>query len=96
VDYVSDGFLLALCETGRGNLGKSEEYRMERNESAPHDFWSSEGDSPSLCRLRITLVEPPATSIDFALTHMGYMGSQNLVASTVAELDDTIPRFMDD
>jgi hypothetical protein len=57
-----------------GQLGKSGEYRMGRSESAPHDIQSSEGGSPRLCRLRAASVGPLATSIDYLLTHMGYMG----------------------
>jgi hypothetical protein len=53
-------------------LGESEEYRMEMSESGPHDIQSSEGGSPSLCRLRTALVGSP-TSIAYVLTHMCYM-----------------------
>jgi hypothetical protein len=77
-------------------LGKSGEYQMGRSESGPHDIQSSEGGSLRLCRLRTALVGPPVISIDYVLTHTSYMGPTNLVASTVAELDDTLPRFMDD
>jgi hypothetical protein len=38
----------------------------------------------------------PATSIDYVPSHMGHMESPNLVALTVTELDDTLPRFTDD
>jgi hypothetical protein len=55
-------------------LEKSEEYQMGRSESGPHDIWSSEGGSHCLCRLRTTSVSPPVTSIDYVLTHTGYMG----------------------
>jgi hypothetical protein len=57
-------------------------------------FCSAEGGSPCLCRLRtdhLTLVN----KIDYVLTHMGLWGLTNLVASTVAELDDTPPYLMD-
>jgi hypothetical protein len=47
---------------------------MERSESGPHDIRSSEGGSSRLCRLRTTSVGPPATSIDYVLTHTDYMG----------------------
>jgi hypothetical protein len=57
-----------------GQLGESGEYRMGRSESGPHDIRSIEGGSPHLCRLRIASVGPPATSINYVLTHMGYMG----------------------
>jgi hypothetical protein len=39
---------------------------------------SSEGGSPRLCRLRTASVRPPVTSIDFVLTHRGYMGPRRL------------------
>jgi hypothetical protein len=39
---------------------------------------------------------PIATSIDYVLAYTGHMESSNLVALTVAELDNSLPRFMDD
>jgi hypothetical protein len=55
-------------------LGKSGEYRMGRSESGAHDIQSSKGGSPCLCQLWTASVGPLATSIDYILTHMGYMG----------------------
>jgi hypothetical protein len=57
-----------------GQLGESGEYRMGSSESGLHDIQSSEGGSPRLCRLRTMSVGPPATSIDYLLTHTCYMG----------------------
>jgi hypothetical protein len=36
------------------------------------------GGSPYLCRLRITLVGPCVSSIDYVLSHIGFMGSHKL------------------
>jgi hypothetical protein len=47
---------------------------MGMSESGPHDVQSFDGGSPCLCRLSIASVAPPATSIDYVLMHMGYMG----------------------
>jgi hypothetical protein len=74
VDYVSDGFLIDFMRDRVGQLGESGECQMGRSESGMHDIWSSEGGSPHLCRLRTASVDPPATSIDYVLTHTGYMG----------------------
>jgi hypothetical protein len=52
VVYVSDQ-IVALCGTGRGQLGESGEYQMGRSESGPFDIQSSDGGSPCMCRLRI-------------------------------------------
>jgi hypothetical protein len=35
-------------------------------------------------------------ALSYVLTHMGFMGSHKLSSLTVVELDDTLPRFMDD
>jgi hypothetical protein len=76
-----------------GQLGESREYRIGRSESGAHDIQSSEGGSPRLCRLMTASVGPPATSIDYVLTHMAIWAPANLVASMITELDDTLPRF---
>jgi hypothetical protein len=47
---------------------------MGKSESGPHDTQSSKGGNPRLCRLRTVSVGPPTTSIDYVLTHTGYMG----------------------
>jgi hypothetical protein len=96
VDYVSDGFLIDFMRDRVGQLGESGECQMGRSESGLHDIWSSEGGSPRLCRLRTASVDPPATSIDYVLNIRAIWVPANLVASTVAELDDTLPRFTDD
>jgi hypothetical protein len=35
-------------------------------------------------------------ALSCVLMHMGFMGSHKLSSLTVVELDDTLPRFMDD
>jgi hypothetical protein len=35
-------------------------------------------------------------ALSYVLMHMGFMGSYKLSSLTVIELDDTLPRFMDD
>jgi hypothetical protein len=55
---------------------------------------SSERSSPHLCQLRAECLAP-VSKIDYVLTHMGLWGPANLGASTVAELDDTLPRLKD-
>jgi hypothetical protein len=94
LDYVSDGFLIGFMRDWAGQLGESGEYRMGRSESGPHDIRSSEGGSLHLCRLKSVSVGPPATSID-PLRIWAIWVPANLVASTVIELDDILPRFTD-
>jgi hypothetical protein len=53
-----------------------------------------QGGSPHLCRL-MTHRLVPVNKIDYVLAHMWFMGSTNLVASSVTELDDTLPHFTD-
>jgi hypothetical protein len=43
--------------------------------------------SPHMCRLKTTSVGPCGTTIDFVLMHTRFMGSANLVASMVTDLD---------
>jgi hypothetical protein len=78
VDYVSNGFLFALCETGWGNYGKVENIRWEGVRVVYFHIRSSEGGSLQLCRLRTASVGTPATSIDYVLTHTGYMSPRKL------------------
>jgi hypothetical protein len=55
---------------------------------------SSEGGSPGLCRFRTDRLTP-VNKIDYVLMHMRFWGPANLVASTVTELNDTLPCFTD-
>jgi hypothetical protein len=55
---------------------------------------SSEGGSPGLCRFRTDRLAP-VNKIDYVLMHMRFWGPANLVASTVTELNDTLPCFTD-
>jgi hypothetical protein len=74
-------FLLSECDTTWdrvGQLGESGEYHMGRVRVVCFHIWSSEGGSPYLCKLRTALVEPWGTSIDYVLTHTGFMGSRKL------------------
>jgi hypothetical protein len=50
---------------------------------------SSEGGSPRLSRLRTDHLAP-MNKIDYVLTHTGLWDPTNLVACTVAMLDDTL------
>jgi hypothetical protein len=59
-------------------LGESGEYRMGMSESGLFSYSELQGSSPRLCRLRIVSVGPLATSIDYVLMHMGYMGPYKL------------------
>jgi hypothetical protein len=79
-----------------GQLGESGEYQMGRSESDLFLYSLLQSGSPHLCRLRTMSVGPPAISIDYVLTHTGYMGPHKLIASMIAELDDTLHRFMND
>jgi hypothetical protein len=74
VDFVSNGFLIGFTRDRSRQLVESEEYRMGKSESGLHDIQSSEGGSPHMCRLRTVSVRPLATSIDYVLAHMGYIG----------------------
>jgi hypothetical protein len=57
---------------------------------------SSEGGSPRLCRLRTDRLAP-VNKIELCTDTYGIYGDPaNLVASMVAELDNTPPYFMDD
>jgi hypothetical protein len=51
---------------------------MGRSESGLFSYSELQGGSPHLCRLRTVSVGPPATSIDYVLMHMGYMGPRKL------------------
>jgi hypothetical protein len=51
---------------------------MERSESGLFSYLELQGGSPRLCQLRTASVGPLATSIDYVLTHMGYMGPRKL------------------
>jgi hypothetical protein len=57
---------------------------------------SSEGGSPRLCRLRTDRLAPVNKIKLCTDTHEIYGDPANIVASTVAELDDTPLYFMDD
>jgi hypothetical protein len=67
-------FLVGSIRDRAGQLGESGEYRMGRSESGLFLYLELQGGSPYLCQLRTASVGPPATSIDYVLTHMGYMG----------------------
>jgi hypothetical protein len=49
---------------------------------------SSKGGIPHMCRLRADRLAP-VSKVDYVMMHTGFMGPTNLVALTVAELDDT-------
>jgi hypothetical protein len=55
---------------------------------------NSEGGCPRLCQLRTNRLAP-RNKIDYVLAHTGLWGLRNLVALTVAELDDTPPYLTD-
>jgi hypothetical protein len=76
VVYVSDR-IVALCETGWGQLGESGEYRMGRSESGPFDIQNFDGGSPHLCRLRTDRLAP-VSKFDYVLAHTGHMESHKL------------------
>jgi hypothetical protein len=76
VVYVSDR-IVALCGTGRGQLGESGEYCMGRSESGPFDIRSSDGGSPHRCRLRTDCLAP-VSKFDCILAHTGHMESSKL------------------
>jgi hypothetical protein len=77
-----------------GQLGESGEYQMGRVRVVCFQIWNSEGGSPHLCRLRTDHLAP-GNKIDYVLMYMGLWGPTNLVASTVTELDDTLPSLTD-
>jgi hypothetical protein len=76
VVYVSDR-IVALCGTGRGQLGESGEYQMGRSESGPFDIQSFDGGSSCLCRLRIDRLAP-VSKFHYVLAHKGHMESHKL------------------
>jgi hypothetical protein len=92
VDYVSDRICNFMWDQAR-QLGESGEYMMGRVRVVCFHIWSSEGGSLRLCRLRTECLTP-VNKIDFVLMHTGLWGPANLVASTVTELDDTLPCLM--
>jgi hypothetical protein len=75
-------------------LEESGEYQMERVRVVCFHVQSSEGGSTHLCRWRIDCLAS-VNKIDYVLTHTWLWGPANLVASTVAELDDTPPYLTD-
>jgi hypothetical protein len=78
-----------------GQLGESGEYHMGRMRVDCFHVRSSNGGSPRLCQLRTASVWPWGTSIDYVLVHMGLWHPTNLVASTVAELVNTLHFLID-
>jgi hypothetical protein len=68
---------------------------MGRSESGPHDIRSSEGGSPRHCQLRTASVVHPVRSIEWCTDAYGHYTPWKLSRSTVVELDDNLPRFMD-
>jgi hypothetical protein len=78
MDYDSDIFLVGFMRDRAGQLGESGEYQMGRLRVTCFYIRSSNGGSPRLCRLRTALVGPPTISIDYVLTHTGYMGPRKL------------------
>jgi hypothetical protein len=77
-----------------GQLGESGKYRTRRLRVICFYIQSFEGGNPRLCRL-MTDHLAPVNNIDYILHIHDLWGPANLVASTVAELDDTLHRFMD-
>jgi hypothetical protein len=77
-------------------LGECGEYRIGRLRVVCFHFRSSEVGSPHLCQLRINRMAP-VNKIEMCIDAYGSYGDPtNVVASTVTELDDTPPYFMDD
>jgi hypothetical protein len=96
VDYVSDGILVGSMRYWAGLLGESGEYRMGRVRVVCYDIRSSEGCSPHLCQLRNVSVGSCCIKHWLCTgTYGTYVGPINLVAFTVTELDDNLPRFME-
>jgi hypothetical protein len=71
-------FLVGSIRDRVGQLGESGKYQMRRSENGLFSYSELQGGSPRLCRLRIVSVRPPATSIDYVLTHTSYMGPRKL------------------
>jgi hypothetical protein len=61
-----------------GQLGESGEYQIGRVRVVYFHVQSSECGNPGLCRLRTTSFGPRGTSIDYILTHSGFIGSRKL------------------
>jgi hypothetical protein len=78
-----------------GQLEESEEYWMERLRVVWYQIWSSKVVAPT-CVDWGPIVWPRWTRLSCVLTHTRFMGPINLVASTVAELDDTSLYFTND
>jgi hypothetical protein len=60
VAYVSDQ-IVALCETGQGQLEGCGEYRMGRSESGMFSYSELRGGSPHPCWLRTERLAPVNT-----------------------------------
>jgi hypothetical protein len=70
-------------------IRKSGEYRMGRLRVVYFHIWSSEGGSPRLCWLRTDCLTP-VNKIELCTDAYGIYGDPaNVVASTIAELDNT-------
>jgi hypothetical protein len=78
-----------------GQLGESGEYWMGRSGRGLLSIQSSEGGSPRLCRLRPCRLGLNEQALIMYWRIQDLWGPINLVASTVAELDDTPPYFID-
>jgi hypothetical protein len=77
-----------------GQIGESGKYLMGRVRVVYFHVRSFEGGSPNQCRLRADRLAS-GNKIDYVLTHTGLWGPTDLVALTVAELDDTPPYLTD-
>jgi hypothetical protein len=96
VVYVSDRICSFVWDWA-GQLGESGEYQMERLRVVGFYIRSFEGGSPCLCQLRTTSVGSCCNKHWVVYWHIRDLcGPSNLVASTVAELDDTPLYFIDD
>jgi hypothetical protein len=74
VVYVSDR-IVALCETGRGQLEGCGEYWMGRSESGLMIDSELRGGSPCPCQLRTDCLAS-VNKFDYVLTYVGFFGSR--------------------
>jgi hypothetical protein len=80
-----------------GQLGENGKYWIGRRMSGLIWYSELQGGSPRLCQLRPVSVGSEWTSFELCSGVYGiFWGPTNLLASTVIELDDTLPYLMGD
>jgi hypothetical protein len=96
MDYVSNMFLVGSMRDRVGQLGESREYQMGRSESGMLSYSELQMWYPLLVSIKDRVGWALLQQAMIMYWHIWDLwGPAILVASTVSELDDTLPRFTD-